>query len=304
MFKESKMLRLYTSASVALIILIITSTAHAEVVAIEGTIKSINAKKRTITVKTKSNTKEFDVSRKAKVSVNGKIAKLDSVKAGQKVKISYHDGLEIVLNINVMSQSITLFNGENLNGWSPLPKRKNKQLWIVDPNRKTLVSVGNDFNDLRTDAVFKNFSLTLEWRFTPAKFVSPNGSGVIVRSNGLNTTGTDPRGIEIDFRPKNYKPKKIGTGTFIAYSMPIKNYLGESDGEKDRIRGWLRESKEKPQGKWNECEIVCKGDRITVTLNGEVVNEGWGVPEEAGHIYLRNQKSAVEFRNIQIMVLD
>lgn len=33
---------------------------------------------------------------------------------------------------------------------------------------------------------------------TPGRFVSPNGSGVVVRSNGLNTIGLDPRGIEID----------------------------------------------------------------------------------------------------------
>tara|TARA_R110002111_G_scaffold100976_6_gene156505 strand:+ start:64682 stop:65914 length:1233 start_codon:yes stop_codon:yes gene_type:complete len=93
------MSRFLTSACVALIILIITGVANAEVVAIEGTIKSVDAKKRTITVQTKSKTLELDVSRKAKISVKDKAAKLDSLKPGQKVQISYHDGLEIVLKI-------------------------------------------------------------------------------------------------------------------------------------------------------------------------------------------------------------
>jgi hypothetical protein len=245
------------------------------------------------------------VSRKAKISVKSETAKLDSLKTGQKVKISYHNGLEIVLKIEAMSQSITLFNGADLSGWSQMTyrnsKSRNNRTWIVDAKRKVLVSLGGDFHDLRTDAKFKNFSLTLEWRFTPGKRVSPNGSGIVVRSNGLNTTGHDPRGIEIDFRPKKIVTKKIGTGMFIAYSMPIKNYLGETDGEQQRILGWLREPTLKPAGEWNDCEIVCKDDRITVTMNGELVNEGWGVQEEAGHICLRNQNTAVEFRNIRLV---
>lgn len=290
--------------SFVILYLSLINPAIAAVVTIEGTVKSIDTTKPSITVQTKSDDKELDVSRNAKVNIEGASANLNSLKVGQKVKVSYHDGLGVALKIDAMPLSIALFNGKNLNGWSPLPKRKKKQLWVVDANRNTLVSVGNGFNELKTDAIFKNFRLILEWRFTPNKFVSPNGSGVIVRSNGMNTAGTNPKGIEIDIRPQNYKPKKIGTGTFIAYSMPIKNYLGESDGEKNRIRGWLREPKERPQGEWNKCEIVCKGDRIKVTFNGDLVNEGWGVPVEAGHICLRNQNSAVEFRDIQIEVLD
>jgi hypothetical protein len=135
----------------------------------------------------------------------------------------------------------------------------------------------------------------------PGGVVGPNGSGIVIRSNGLNTFGLDPRGIEIDLRPSKHVPKGIGTGMFIAYSMPLQNHRGATDGEKDRNLGWLREPRVYTDGRWNECEVVCRGDRITVKMNGEVVNEGWGVPEEAGHICLRNQNAAVEFRNIRLV---
>ena len=78
------------------------SVAQAEVVTVEGTIKAVDAKKRTITVEADGEEQILDVSRKAKVNVKGTTAKLDSLKPGQKVKLSYHDDLEIVLKIEVM----------------------------------------------------------------------------------------------------------------------------------------------------------------------------------------------------------
>jgi|GEM_PF-1276471 len=94
------MSRFLTSACVALLALLVANTVQAAVITIEGTVKSVDAEKRTISVKTKTKTLELDVSRKAKVSVKGKTAELDSLKVGQAVKLDYHDGLEIVLKID------------------------------------------------------------------------------------------------------------------------------------------------------------------------------------------------------------
>jgi len=77
------------------------ATAQAEVITIEGTIKSVDAAKRTITVETSDGAKTLDVSSKAKISNDGKDSTLDKLKAGQKVSLSYHDELEIVLKIEV-----------------------------------------------------------------------------------------------------------------------------------------------------------------------------------------------------------
>ena len=77
----------------------LAASAHAEVITIEGTIKSVDTAKRTITVETEGEEKTLDVSSKAKISVEGKDAKLDALKSGQNVKLSYHDELEIVLKV-------------------------------------------------------------------------------------------------------------------------------------------------------------------------------------------------------------
>ncbi len=292
------------------------ATAQAEVITIEGTIKSVDAKNRTITVETSDGDKTLDVSSKAKISVEGKDAKLDALKPGQKVKLSYHDELEIVLKIEVSpsnptdGEEIVLFNGTDLSGWSLLThkgtKDPTKNTWIADSDRKVLASTGEDWNDLRTDAKFANFQLNLEWRFTPGRFVSPNGSGIIVRSNGLNTIALDPRGIEIDVTQSRDEKNEIGVGCFIAYSMAIKNDRRETQGEvgngqPSRRLGVIKQPTIRPSGQWNKTEITCEGDRIKVKINGELVNEGWGVPEEAGHICLRNQNTSIEFRNIKLV---
>ena len=285
---------------------------RSEIISIDGTVKSIDAKNRTITVETDTKELTLDVGNKAKITSDGEDVKLDSLKVGQKVSASLHDKLDVVVAIDIIGngiEEVSLFNGADLTGWNQLThkatKSPEKNTWIVDSDRKVLASIGEDWNELRTDEKFGNFQLSLEWRFTPGRFVSGNGSGIVVRSNGLNTIGFDPRGIEIELRPGKKSPREE-TGAFTAYSMPITNHSGETlgevgDGQPSRHLAWLKQAKLKPSNQWNTTEISCEDDRIKVIINDVLVNEGWGVPEEAGHICLRNQNTSIEFRNIKLI---
>ncbi len=123
-----------------------------------------------------------------------------------------------------------------------------------------------------------------------------NGSGIVVRGGGLNTLKLDPIGIEIDLRGNKDVTKGIGTGCLIAYSTPARNHRGATNGEKNRQLGWIREPQLKSGGEWNQCVITCEGEHLTVELNGVVVNQASGIQVPKGRIYLRNQKTAVEFR--------
>jgi hypothetical protein len=202
------------------------------------------------------------------------------------------------------TKELNLFNGRDLDGWSVVyvsySKSRNSTSWHADPARGVLVSSGGDFNELRTDRLFKNFVLTLEWRFTPGGFVGINGSGIVVRSNGMGPDGNDPQGVEIDLRPKGNEAKSLGTGCFIAYGTSLRNHTGVANGTPNRNLGWLREPETKPRNQWNTCEIACKEDRIRVTMNGVLVNEAWEAEVVAGSICLRNQNAAVEYRNIRL----
>ena len=56
---------------------------------------------------------------------------------------------------------------------------------------------------------------------------------------------------------------------------------------------------EKHEGEWNEAEIVCKGNRITVYINGNLQNECTTENTE-GYIALQSEGGPVEFRNVYI----
>jgi hypothetical protein len=61
----------------------------------------------------------------------------------------------------------------------------------------------------------------------------------------------------------------------------------------------------RPAGEWNQLEIVCRGPRILVTLNGRIVQDvnqadSGAIKDrpQAGYLMLQNHGHAVEFRNL------
>lgn len=294
--------------------LVIAHHAFADIITVEGKIMSVNANGRTISIEIEGASKEFDVSSKAKVRIDGMDAKLDSLKEEQKVSLSYHDQLDIVMKIDAYSDSIdwiNLFNGNDLQGWrfgspeTPLNSNSSSSkridgLWFVDAERKVLVSQGKETCWLETDKTFKNFRLRCEWRFLSGRKVTDSGGGIVVRTNGKNLNGRNPRGIEIDLLPSEMP----GLGSFMLYGTPLESKEGKAIGEQNVRLKRIREPKVNPEGQWNKCEVRCEDDRIEVTINGAVVNEAWGAREEFGTICLRNQSSELEYRNVQLFLLD
>ncbi len=63
-------------------------------------------------------------------------------------------------------------------------------------------------------------------------------------------------------------------------------------------------SNEKPIGEWNEYEITCDGGRITLRVNGEVLNEGANADIVPGKIGLQSEGSEIHFRNIRLVPLN
>ncbi|OYV81040.1 MAG: hypothetical protein B7Z73_18545, partial [Planctomycetia bacterium 21-64-5] len=178
-------------------------------------------------------------------------------------------------------------------------KARENHSWVADPERKVLVSMGGDFNELETVERFKDFVFRCEWRFPPGGPAGVNGSGIVVRARGVEK-GLDPRGIEIDLRPVPAQDPLFGTGCFTAYGTRLRNPSGYADGVKNRHLGRLADPEVKPNAEWNTCEVECLGDRIKVTMNDSLVNEAWGAADVAGTICLRNQNAAIEFRNVRL----
>lgn len=58
-----------------------------------------------------------------------------------------------------------------------------------------------------------------------------------------------------------------------------------------------------PLDEWTKVECICRGDRITVKINGQTVNECYNVFPSAGRILLENEKNEIYFRNFELRPL-
>jgi len=89
----------------AVAVIVLQHPLQAEIISIDVTIKSLNAKERSITVtktsKSISKDIELEIGKKAKIRIDGNEASLDDVMAGQKATVSYESDLEVVTKIEV-----------------------------------------------------------------------------------------------------------------------------------------------------------------------------------------------------------
>lgn len=60
---------------------------------------------------------------------------------------------------------------------------------------------------------------------------------------------------------------------------------------------------EKPPGEWNRIECVCESNRISVILNGTLVNQAFNVYPQKGKILLQCEGSEIFFRRLELLPL-
>jgi len=61
---------------------------------------------------------------------------------------------------------------------------------------------------------------------------------------------------------------------------------------------------ENPEGAWNECRLVCRGDEVECYFNGKLVNRATGLNITSGKIQLQSEGCGIEFRNVRIRDLE
>tara|TARA_R110002111_G_scaffold100976_6_gene156504 strand:+ start:63198 stop:64634 length:1437 start_codon:yes stop_codon:yes gene_type:complete len=83
-----------------------STTDEKDLATIDATISAIDAADRSITISRKSKNIQFDVSRKVEVSIEGKTAKLESLKSGQKASITFNTEFDVVMKIEVTDSDL------------------------------------------------------------------------------------------------------------------------------------------------------------------------------------------------------
>jgi hypothetical protein len=178
-----------------------------------------------------------------------------------------------------------LFNGRDLSGWTvfnDLTRGDGVGTWTVRDG--VIVCLGKPRGFLRTNNSFKDYRLRLQWRW-PEK---PGNSGVFLHGAGEDKIW--PRCYEAQLASGNAGELRANGGAlFQAASNP---------GEKSRPK--LAPSSERPPGEWNDYEIVCRGETITLLINGVRQNDLEKAAQSSGWIALQSEGGPIEFRAITL----
>ena len=189
---------------------------------------------------------------------------------------------------------VALFNGRDLTGWTyhlDKPDVRMDDVWSVKDG--VLRCTGKPTGYLVTKKNdFENYVLTLEWRW-PDK---GGNNGVLVHVTTPGALGVWPKCVEI----------QLGSGDagdlwVIGTTLDMPNIEKRRD---DRRHLNLTDGSEKKLGEWNTMEITCRDDKITVKVNGTLVNEATKLSQSKGAIALQSEGTPIEFRDIKLRQLE
>jgi 3-keto-disaccharide hydrolase len=186
--------------------------------------------------------------------------------------------------------TIDILPDAGLQGWTRIPIPpvegvKPKLQWRVDTAEHTLICAGDGQHEwLRYDKEFGDFVLDVDWRFTPKGDVKYN-SGIGIRLSKFGEIWTQ------------------------AQTGPTGGYLFGQNLVDGALKGFnlskqMKENRVKPAGEWNHYQVRAEGDKITLSVNGEVVNEISGYALRRGYIGLEAEGHEITFRNLKIQTPD
>jgi hypothetical protein len=184
-----------------------------------------------------------------------------------------------------------LFNGENLEGWVVVN---------VAPETFTvrdgmIVSTGIPTGTLRTERMYENFVIELEWRH-----MKPGGNaGLFIWGDPITHVGQPfSRGIEVQILDGRNSESYTSHGDV----FPI--WGATMTPDRPHPKGGSRclpsEHRCKPSPEWNHYRVVCNDGVIKLSVNGKEVSGGSKCSPRKGYLCLESEGSECHFRNIRI----
>jgi hypothetical protein len=162
-----------------------------------------------------------------------------------------------------------------------------------------IICRGEPLGVLFTTTEFTSFRLIVEYRWPPRR--QPGNSGILTRING--PARALPRCAEVQLQHGNAGDVLGLQGMAVTVGQPrffeVKAHpvAGDIAGVKKLMDA------EKPAGEWNRVEVLARGGRYTVWVNGQLVNEATGVEISAGPVGLQSEGGEIQFRRATLTSL-
>ena len=201
------------------------------------------------------------------------------------------------------AQKIALFNHTDLSGWhADVPQRDSEPALPVPFTVKDglLVIAGEPRGHLISDSVFSNYRLEVEYRFSG----KPGNAGVLIHSSTPRALyHMFPKSIEVQMESGNAGDfwcivEDITVPDMLRRRGPRENW-GITEGKGRRITH-LVDGKEQAVGEWNRIVVEAVGRRITVWVNGTLMNRGTNATADRGQIAIQSEGAPVEIRKVEL----
>ena len=189
-----------------------------------------------------------------------------------------------------VAQETPLFNGNNLQGWTFLKDESEEaqaeEPWQVDGGR--LVTFGLVSGYLIHEAEHENCVLEFEIRTMSTE----EGGGMAVGSLGsvyvnaapeISDFGQQLKSIEIDLRDD---------GDVYFRDIDSDTFFNHQDRWVYRAPDFA-EDVDREMGEWNEVKLICNGARLTVIMNGRVINQVHPLNRTKGAFAIRSSRGFV-----------
>jgi hypothetical protein len=162
-----------------------------------------------------------------------------------------------------------------------------------------LVCTGKPIGELRTEKMYHNFELELEWRH----MVPGGNAGVFVWADDITSRGVPfHRSIEVQVLENAYGNTQSHTthgDIFPIHGAKMTPINGRGNGS----RAFPTEERSKPSPEWNHYRIVCNDGNIALAVNGKIVTQGKEASPRKGYICLESEGGVVHYRNVKIKEL-
>ncbi|HEX9793309.1 MAG TPA: sulfatase-like hydrolase/transferase [Planctomycetota bacterium] len=187
-----------------------------------------------------------------------------------------------------------LFNGRDLSGWVNVNGAP--ETWTVRDGM--IVCSGKPICVLRTERMYENFVLEMEW-----KHLVPKGNaGLFVWSDPVTARGQPfTRSIEVQILDGRETPDYTSHGDVFSI------HGARMTPDRPHPGGWERclpsEKRCKPAGEWNHYRVTARNGTLKLEVNGVEVAGGYDIRPRKGYLCLESEGSEVHFRNLRIREL-
>ena len=187
-----------------------------------------------------------------------------------------------------------LFNEKDLSGWVLV--NTPKDTWTVQDGM--LVCSGKPIGEIRTEKMYQNFILEVEWRH----MVAGGNAGIFVWADDITAKGVPfHRSIEVQVLENSYGQSQHHTthgDIFPIHGATMTPVNGRGGG-----RAFPTEERSLPSPQWNHYRIECRDGAISLAVNHKVVTQGTDASPRKGYICLESEGGVVQYRNLRIQEL-